>query len=181
MKKFVKVSLAASVAGVTLFGAVSAFAASSAILITGKVEDAICNIEATGNASGNSLVLPTVFKTQLNTAGATAGATGFQFALSGCPATGSVSAYFESSNVDPATGNLLNRAVAGTAAENVQVQVLNADGEVIDLNTNTNNVPVALDASGNGSLSYSAQYVAQGAAAGAGDVDTALVYTVRYQ
>lgn len=181
MKKFAKVSLAATVAGVTLFAATSAFASSGTINITGKVEDAICNISATGNASGNSLVLPTVFKSELASEDATAGATGFQFALSGCPATGSVSAYFESTNVDPATGNLLNRSVSATTAENVQVQVLNADGQVIDLNTNTNNTAVALDAAGQASLSYSAQYVAKGGAASAGDVETQLVYTVRYQ
>lgn len=180
MKKFAKASIAASIVSVSIFAsAASAFASSGTIDISGKVEDQVCNIEATGNALGNTLVLPTVFKSDLASDGTTAGATGFQFALTGCPTTGSVSAYFESTNVDTTTGNLVNRAAA--PAENVQVQVLNADGQEIDLNTNANNGVVALDASGNATLDYSAQYIAKGGAAGAGDVETQLVYTVRYQ
>lgn len=178
MKKFAKASVAASIVGVSMFAA-SAFAASGTISISGLVEDQVCSIEAVGNASGNTLVLPTVFKSDLASDGATAGATTFQFALSACPTSGSVSAFFESTNVDTTTGNLVNNAA--DAASNVQIQILNADGQAIDLNTNANNGVVALDVEGNAQLDYSAQYIAKGGAAGAGDVETQLVYTVRYQ
>jgi major type 1 subunit fimbrin (pilin) len=179
MKKFAKASVAASIVGVSMFAAASAFASSGTIDISGKVEDSVCNIEATGNAVGNTLVLPTVFKSELASDGATAGATGFQFAMTGCPTTGSVSAYFEITNVDSTTGNLVNKAAV--PAENVQVQIMNADGEVIDLNTNSYNGVVALDTAGAATIDYSAQYIAKGGAATAGDVETQLVYTVRYQ
>jgi type 1 fimbria pilin len=61
------------------------------------------------------------------------------------------------------------------------VQILDAAGRPIDLRSNTNNDGVALDASGNATLNYSAEYVANGAAAGGGDVETQLVYTMQYE
>jgi major type 1 subunit fimbrin (pilin) len=179
MNKFSKMSMAAVVLGAGLFVATGAFAVDGTITITGKVEDASCNIAVGGNASGSTLALPTVFKSALASPGATAGATGFQFNLSGCPVTGNVLAYFESTNVDSSTGYLKNNAVVPAA--NVQVQILDAAGRPIDLRSNTNNDGVALDASGNATLNYSAEYVANGAAAGGGDVETQLVYTMQYE
>ncbi|KAB0495807.1 fimbrial protein [Pseudomonas vancouverensis] len=179
MTKFAKISMAAAaVVGATLF-ATSAFAVDGTITITGKVEDASCNVTVAGNASGNNLPLPTVFKSALASDGATAGATGFQFNLSGCPVTGAVLAYFESTNVDPSTGFLKNNAAA--PAQNVQVQILDATGRAIDLRDNTNNDGITLDASGTATLDYSAQYITTGGAAGGGDVETQLVYTMQYK
>ncbi|ERL49346.1 hypothetical protein BJB45_07700 [Halomonas huangheensis] len=155
----------------------SALAADGTIDITGRVTDSSCTIAVDGGSASSSVVLPTISSTSLATDGAVAGATPFTFNLSGCPTTGSARAYFESTNVDMGTGYLVNNAAS--PAENVQVQIANANGTSIDLRDNTNNPYVTFD-SGSANITYNAQYVAVGGGATAGDVDTQLVYTMEY-
>ncbi|WP_339511789.1 fimbrial protein [Pseudomonas sp. RL_15y_Pfl2_60] len=169
-------------ASVGLLSASGAYAADGTITITGQVVDSSCDIAVNGATGDATVVLPSVSKTTLANPGDTAGATSVSMSLTGCPATGSVRAYFEALNVDQATGYLTNTAAA-TPAENVQVQVTDASGTGIDLRTNDNNnfVDFTDDAGvGTANLEYGVQYVATDAAT-AGQVETQLVYSLDYQ
>lgn len=180
MNKLLLTALGSSV----LLAASGAFASDGTITITGQVTDSSCNIAVNGGTADYTVTLPTVSKDVLASDGAVAGASAISFSLSGCPASGAVRAYFEPTNVDPSTGNLLNNAAS--PADNVQVQVLNQSGTAIDLRDNSNNpftnfIDDGSGTSGTADFTYSAQYIAVGGAAAAGQVDTALVYTLDYQ
>lgn len=182
MKKVltIPVLLAAS-----LFTVSSAFAADGTITINGQVTDSACQIAVNGGNADTTVILPTVSTSSLADDGDVAGATPIVMSLTGCPSTGHVRAYFEPQNVDVSTGFLVNNAKVG-AADNVQVQVLNAmDGSAIDLRNNNGNNSVDFVDDGSGTtgsatLNYAAQYVAVSGAASAGGVETALVYTLDY-
>ena len=136
-----------------------------------------------GGTASATVTLPTVSTNALGSIGQTAGATGFNLALTSCPTTGSVRAYFENIGVEQTTGNLSNKAVASggkNPAQNVEVQILSANSTPIDLRTNTgNNVLVNFSATGGATLYYSAQYIATGAV-GAGLVSADLIYSLDY-
>lgn len=173
-------------ASVGLLSASGAHAADGTITITGQVVDSSCAIAVNGGTGDATVVLPSVSKTTLANPDDVAGSTAVNMTLSGCPATGSVRAYFEALNVDQSTGHLINTASA-TPAENVQVQVTNASGSAIDLRTNDNStnsfVAFTDDGAGVGTanLQYGVQYIATGGAATAGQVETQLVYSLDYQ
>ncbi|GEN23773.1 fimbrial protein [Halomonas cupida] len=169
----------------SLATSMGALASDGTIIITGQVTDSACQIAVNGGDADASVVLPTVSTSSLAADGDVAGTTPIVMSLSGCPSTGHVRAYFEPQNVDVATGYLINNAKTGAAA-NVQVQVLNAiDGSAIDLRNNEGNNSVDFVDDGDGTtgsatLNYAAQYIAVNGAASAGDVETALVYTLDY-
>lgn len=152
------------------------------ITINGEVTAGTCAIAVNGGTASAIVTLPTVSTNALTSIGQTAGATGFNLSLTGCPVTGSVRAYFENVGVAQATGNLTNKAVAAggkNPAQNVEVQILSANSSPIDLRTNTNNSLVNFSGTGTATLYYSAQYVATGAVV-AGLVSSDLIYSLDY-
>ncbi|MBO3275234.1 fimbrial protein [Pseudomonas schmalbachii] len=159
-----------------------AFAVDGTINIQGKVIDESCTIDGNSSRPVDKLVvLPTVSKSALASAGAVAGSRKFDFVLTNCPAK-TINVYFEPSHVNVlANGHLKNTEPAATAAGNVEVQFLNNAGAPINLRDgsgNTQTVTVAA-AGGGGTLSYFAQYYATGAAT-AGDVKSAITYSLEY-
>lgn len=155
----------------------TAQAASGGIInITGKVIADTCAISVNGSAS-STVTLPTAFTGALSAAGMTTGDTNFDIKLTGCDTnvTGAQMA-FGGSNVDTGNGNL-NTTGAGQAA-NVQVRLLSG-GSVINTNDQTNAPTIAV-ASGTGTTTLTAQYYANGAAAGAGLVNTSVNFTLTY-
>jgi major type 1 subunit fimbrin (pilin) len=152
----------------------TAQAAGGTINISGKVLADTCVVKVNGN--GATVVLPTVMTSALNAVGATTGATTFNVGLTGCDAnTTSATMAFAGTNIDSATGNLKNTAALGS---NAQIQLLNG-AAVINTSTNAN-APVIAVASGAGSTSLTAQYVAATAAATAGLVSTSVNFTLTY-
>jgi major type 1 subunit fimbrin (pilin) len=94
-------------------------------------------------------------------------------------------AFFEpSASIDSATGNLIN---SGTAA-NIQVRLLNgAGGNAIAGSPINLGAPDKMQNSGQygitggaATMNYYAQYVANGGAAGAGNVNTSVKFTLEY-
>ncbi|WP_175685419.1 fimbrial protein [Burkholderia anthina] len=162
--------------------ATSAHAADGTITITGEITGQTCTIS--GNSSGKdfTVTLPGVSTSALSASGSTAGRTPFTIGLSKCtPNSGSASVYFEpGTTVNAGTGQLKN--ASGTAT-NVEVGLLNKDGSNIKLGAALGSqksqvVPIS---GGTATLDYFAQYVATGGAAGAGSVDTSVMYSVVYQ
>jgi major type 1 subunit fimbrin (pilin) len=146
-----------------------------------------CSIDAQASGAVNKAVtLPTVSKRTLGANGATAGtsaATDLTFALTGCTAGTKALAHFENGpTVDQTTGYLTNQST-NSPATNVEVRLLNASLQPINIVTSANNDfttdGVAIT-SGSGNMKYFAQYFATGAAT-AGEVKTSVQYTMQYQ
>jgi major type 1 subunit fimbrin (pilin) len=152
-------------------------ASDGTITFAGEVKAVTCSI-ATPNLTVN---LPTVSTSALSLANATAGATRFVIAITGCNGgLNNANAFFESGpNVDSTTGRLKN--ATGSAA-NVDLQLLTAAGTPIDLSKaygsqytgQTGNI-----ATGVATLEYAVRYYATGVAA-AGNVASTLTYSVVY-
>jgi len=153
------------------------------ITFNGQVTAQTCTINGNGTGAKDFLVtLPSVSTSALAGAGQTAGRTPFSIALSACtPDSGNVHTYFEPGiTTDASTGNL--KLDAG-GASNVQIGLLNSDFTPIKAgfaDASQNSKPVVI-ASGSATLSYYAQYVATGGAAGAGAANSSVMYTLVYQ
>ncbi len=178
---------AASVAVLGMAMAPAAFAADGTITFNGTITDSVCLVTGGAGTNGASkdftVTLPTVQTTTLDAAGDRAGDTYFEVKLSGANCTdGKVAKLWwetaQSPNIDVATGRLKNSTAAG-AANNVQVGLKNNVGADINLFQNSNPSTVTI-ANHEGTLAYTAQYVATGGAAGAGSVTTSVVYSVAY-
>ncbi|SDR43186.1 major type 1 subunit fimbrin (pilin) [Paraburkholderia fungorum] len=164
------------------FASMGAHASDGMLIFNGNISAQTCQINGTVPGKMTTVTLPTVSAAAMPSAGQSAGATPFSLTLSNCAVdSGTAHTYFEpsSSTTDPATGNLVN---TGTAS-NVQVQLLNSDSSVIALNkadADQNSKSVNID-SGTATLNYNAQYIANGGAAGAGTVTSAVTFSMIYQ
>lgn len=183
-------------AALSLGMATTALAADGTITFSGAVTNTTCTIG--GSDSGNQTVLlPTVSTTSLQSAGQTAGTTAFQITLSNCSAgsdgggaTPEVTTYFESGpTVDPDTGTLRNAADGGAGQVNVQILGSNSNPIVVGSQVsaagnqqNSQRVTLNGDPSagtGSATLNYAARYYATGQAT-AGQVNTTVQYTLAY-
>ena len=157
----------------------AAHAVDGTINITGAISSSTCKINGANSPATIAVALPTVATTSLTAAGAVAGRTGFNIALTGCGSLTKATTFFEPGPTVMADGNLKN--ASGTAT-GVEVQLLNSDFSAIALNgatTAQNSQSVNLTG-GNGTLNYYAQYFAT-AAAGAGSVSTSVQFSMIYQ
>lgn len=159
--------------------AAQAQAADGTINFTGNITDSSCTPSVSGGTSTGTVTLPTVSTKSLATANATAGATQFSIALTGCSGTATKAAtWFEAgSTVDAASGRLTNKTGSGFAT-NVQVALHNADDTPIVIGRSAS---TAVDIVNQGAtMNLNARYYAT-AAAGAGKVETSVNYTIQYQ
>jgi major type 1 subunit fimbrin (pilin) len=159
----------------------SAFAADGTITFNGNITAQTCTISGNGSGPNFTVALPTVSASTLSTAGATAGRSPFNIALTNCtPDSGTVHTFFEQGpTIDTTTGNLVLNAGGAT---NVQIQLQNSDFSNIALNQpdsgqNSKTVPIQ---NGAATLHYYAQYIATGKA-GAGAANSSVMYTMSYQ
>ncbi|MNG80448.1 S-fimbrial protein subunit SfaA precursor [compost metagenome] len=183
--KYSKCLLATAI--VATFGVSAAQAASNGTVnFTGQVLDKTCDITIDGNASPATVVLQAVDRSQLSVIGATAKRTSFNIELSNCSGSASVTnaaAFFEnSSTVDPIGYRLNNTATGGTAATNVQLQLIDAPtGNAIKVGSpeqHTSSTTYDL-ASGTATLPYAVEYYATGEAT-AGLVASSVNFTINY-
>lgn len=154
----------------------NALASDGTITFNGEITSQTCSIASGGD--NLTVTLPTVSAAGLNSAGATAGNIGFAIALTDCDTSvNSVYANFEAgTNVD-ADGRL---AITGSAT-NVAVELLDSASTPIVVGSDQQDSAsrATIDASGNATLNYSAQYYATGAAT-AGSVSTSVTYSLVY-
>lgn len=163
-----------------------AFAQENAIRFVGSVSSQTCNISVNDSTSTSPMILMSAAKaSDLSTAGDTSTPTTFKLKLTGCTDPGtngqSIKIHFASNNVD-ASGNLANIAPSAKAAQNVAIQLLDADSHVIDLSSGEATAKGFTLASGanSGDAQYTAQYIATGGAATAGDVEATVQYAISY-
>lgn len=175
--------LFAAIAALTAAVPQFASAADGKITFNGSITSQTCTISGNGSASKDfTVTLPKVSASSLDTAGKTAGRTGFNIGLSNCtPSTGSVHTYFEPGTyVDTTTGRL---KLATGGASNVQIGLSNASNSsqivlgAADAAQRSLAVPLS---SGAATLSYYAEYVATGAAT-AGAATSEVMYTIAYE
>jgi len=166
-----------AIAAAAVLLAQGAQASDGTISFTGALQAATCTITGGGN---QTVTLPTLATSTLAAAGATGGDTFFNIAVTGC--TGGLTtatAYFEAgANVDSVTGRLKNTG----AAANVQIQVLNGSGSVVNLagaTTVAQSTTAASLTSNAGTQSFIARYYATGATT-AGAVTSSVTYSMVY-
>lgn len=146
----------------------------------GALSSATCTITNSGGAD-ISVFLPAISKNSLPTAGAVAGKTFFTIDIGQCADATSVNVYFDGgADIDSGTGNLKNISSSGTVATNVQTQILTEAGTKIVPGDSSQAQASAVTGT-SGKFTYIAQYVAVGAAAIAGGVDSRVYYTLQYQ
>lgn len=184
-----KTFLFTAIVGVFAAAITPAFAGDGTISFTGKIEDVTCTVTGgSGTDAGAqdfTVTLPTVQTTVLAADGQRAGAKPFSVVIGGSGESGCTDGKIaklwwetaQSPNIDSATGNLKNTAASG--AGNVQVGLSNSGGTPINLWLN-DNPSTATIASNTATLNYTAEYVATGGAATAGDVTSSVVYSVGY-
>ncbi|MEX3933619.1 fimbrial protein [Paraburkholderia phymatum] len=175
--------------GVVSLMSITAHAADGTITVNGAVSDTTCSINgvASGSPANVTTTLPTVPTGSLASAGAVAGTSNLgdiKLALSGCSgaATKAVAHFENGPTVDQSSGYLTNQASA-SPAQNVEVRLLNAQMQPINVLTGTNNEIATNGATISGGaavLNYFAQYYATGKAQ-AGSVNTTVQYTMQYQ
>ncbi|WP_175769861.1 fimbrial protein [Burkholderia cenocepacia] len=164
-----------AVAGISAAPAVFA-AGTGTVTFNGKLIQETCQINA-GDVS-KTVTLPTISTQSLTAAAQTAGSTMFDISVTQCPTDlTSVSAHFETAHMDPDTRNATNQAPPATAANNVQVQLLDRDGTTPIL-LGSSGAPVAISG-GAAKLSYGGQYYATNQTT-AGDVMAVVNYTLAY-
>jgi major type 1 subunit fimbrin (pilin) len=180
-------SLALFSVGVMTAGIASA--SDGTVNFVGSVIGESCNIDISQgqavNGSGpNGLVtLPTLGISALPGEGSKAGSTSFLLLLSDCMPGATVRPFFESSNVNPSSGYLLNTvSTTNGGSSGVELEILNVDNESIDLRTNPESVNFFRDVSDSGSTVFE-YYVQYSAAANptSGAVSSALTYTLQYR
>lgn len=174
-----KLTLSILVLG-ALFGA--NVQANNTITFIGEVSDQTCEVTINGNASNPTVLLPTVSKADLASAGSTAGETPFTIAVSGCTVNATqaspISTVFVGNNLTNA-GNLGN---TGTAT-NVALQILDGVGGAgVDL-TGSAAVAGLNVAAGETTASYdfAVQYISETGNATSGSVTSSVQYAVSYQ
>jgi len=168
-----------------IFGAsalTSAQAASDGTVnFTGSVTGTTCNITVNGSVApvAATVTLAAAPDSDLKIAGATSTPTPFDMVLSGCTATGKVSAQFEiGTGVDIATGRLKN---TGTA-KNVDLQLYdNMVGTAPAIRAGVADPRTTVQiAGGNATLKYGVRYYATGQAT-PGTVKGAVTYHLVYE
>lgn len=187
---FLSVALAV-VCGSAALMSTTASAADGTLTFTGNITAVTCAITGgAGTAGGTTninVALPTVSAASLSAANQVAGATPFSVVIGGAGQTDCTDGQIAALNFEPAssplvdatTGNLQNTTGAGYA-QNVEVGIVNAaTNQPVNLYTSTN-TPQGTIAGNTATLDFIAQYVAHGAAATSGQVDTNVAYSVTY-
>ncbi|WP_175924601.1 fimbrial protein [Burkholderia latens] len=150
------------------------------VTFKGKVIAQTCQV-TTKDVTVN---MPTVQMQSLGAAGDTAGQERFQIQLTGC-AHGDhdekhVAAAFSNPQADANTGNLVNIDSSNSAAQKVEVQLLNADGSAITVNDPKSSKGVVIGDDGTATIPYLAQYYATGAAS-QGPLTANTTFTLSYE
>lgn len=167
-------------------GAMSAAqAADGTINFTGELTSQTCTATVNGSTSA-TVTLPTLSNTSMPAAGNTAGATNFIINLANCTSTiKTAAAFFEAGpGVDPISKNVRNTLVGGAA--NVQFQLLDPVGTVIQAGDTSQTAATNLLArttvsAGSAAMPYAVRYVAVGGAAGVGKLTGSVTYSINYQ
>ncbi len=172
------ISIKTALATLILAGLASnAFAYDAQINITGELTESTCLINGASSPAVKNVILPTLSKSALTGASSWAGRVPVTFELTGCDVgTTGATATFENGPNISADGNMKNLATV-TPATNVEVQLLNAAGTVINLASDTVATPIVNET---GVLQFYAQYFSKDGSASAGQVVSHVEFSMNY-
>ncbi len=177
--------------------AMQASASDGQINFTGKITAANCTVTGgsgtTGGTKDITVPLDTVSTGAFSASQLTAGDHPFTLNFGGTGSTGctngtKVTLHFDSATtpagyagtmVNSATGNLKNTTATG-AATNVEVGLTTTAGSQINMYTSNGSPQATINSAGTASIDYVARYVATNGMPTAGDVATAVMYSVIY-
>jgi|GEM_PF-156572 len=196
MKKIILSTALAAVLGMSALAPQAASASDGNLFFNGKITDTTCQVTGgtgTDGATKDITVTLDTVSTSALPAGAHAGDKPFDLLIGGgssvnCGNGTKVSLHFDgastptgfaSSMVDQTTGNLKNSTGTGFAT-NVEIGLLDVNSNPINLWTSTGSPQATVDSTGSATLHYVARYVATGGASTAGNVKTAVMYSVVY-
>ena len=159
----------------------SVFAADGTIDFTGSITANTCTIDGSTTSTTKTVDLGSVPASALSTVGQTAGNKSFSFVLTNCSSSATkVATRFESLVASPEGYLSLTGAGSTGVAENVQVGIYDAAGELQPVNGVIPTTSyVDLD-NGDATLNYTAAYYATGVAT-PGDANAQVSYTLSYQ
>jgi len=105
---------------------------------TGVYTDETCNVVINNTSANEAVTLPQVSITTLQKNGNEAGSVPFALSLKDCPASRTVTAFFNSSAsaADTTTGNLINTS-GENYSSNVQIRLRKEDGSQVYIDDNT--------------------------------------------
>ncbi len=156
----------------------------------GGVSDTTCTVVVNKQTNDATVKLPIVSSKLLKVEGSTAGRTFLNFQLSDCSSASTLASkakvfFSAGGNITP-EGHLRNTAQTN-ATKNVELQILNKDGKVMDLSLGTGaqgaiGEDLVADANGIGTayLSHFVQYISQGDAT-AGGLTSSVDYEIDYE
>lgn len=149
------------------------------IVVSGEVLAPSCGVET----PSTRVVLPGVELALLQANGAVAGGTDFSVKLTGCVNVQGVRLFFDRSSPNVSAGGRLRNTTAAGATQ-VELELLNGQGGVIDLSAATvdgqNTGTVVAPVLGLAEVAFSVRYHATGSAT-PGVVTSAIPYLIDYQ
>ena len=155
----------------------SALAYDAQINITGELTESTCLINGGSSPAIKNVTLPTLSKSSLTNPGAWSGRVPVSFELTNCDVstTGATATFDNGPNIS-ADGNMKNLATTNPAS-NVEVQLLDADANPINLATDTVTTPVIGQ---EGTLQFYVQYFSKDGNASAGQVSSHVEFSMNY-
>ncbi|WP_444823369.1 fimbrial protein [Yersinia pseudotuberculosis] len=178
-----KLNLAVCAVALSVISATSYAATGGTVTFNGKLIAETCQVDT--DSENITVTLPTLAIQSLAAAGDQDGSKDFEIKVLDCPATlTQVGAHFnaiDSSGVNPATGNLVNKAPTD-AAGNVEVRLYNVDDSTqISVGDTGNMVDIVRvgTAPGTATMMYAGGYYATDATT-AGDVLAKVEYVLAY-
>lgn len=173
------------VTAMSLLISAQALAADNTVTFLGEVTSETCTVAINGNKVSPVVLLPSVNKSELLTAGSVAKPTAFDISVSGCtgnptqPTT--ISSKFAGNSITVG-GNLGNVATGTTAATNAEIQILDTAAAPINFTTPfTASGDLTLAAAADSaSATYTAQYISEAGVATPGAVQASMQYAVSY-
>ncbi|OOE32029.1 hypothetical protein BZG05_15855 [Salinivibrio kushneri] len=177
-KSMISVASALGLTSVVMFAS-SAALANNTITFNGEVTDQTCSVTVNGNAANPVVLLESVSAALLQDAGSTAGDKTFNIGITDCTAPQGnvdVSTVFVGNGVTDG-GNLLNTG----DAENVALQIKDANGDAVDLSSPAKLSGLVLEAGAtSASADFGVAYISENGGATPGEVEGALQYAVEY-
>lgn len=156
-----------------------ALASDGTITFKGEVSSKTCTIDT--NTANQTVDMPVVSQSSL-APGQRSGSKQFKIRVSACTAGTKVKAHFDSgATVDTVDGVLKNQ-LTGADASNAFVQILNKNGDPINLADGTNNLEEVTGTNNDAELVFSAAYLAPKVdPIKPGFVQTQVAYTMTYE
>lgn len=134
---------------------------------TGVYNDETCNVMINNASSSESMTLPKFSTAALQSNAAESGRVPFYITLTDCPASRTITAFFNSSvsSADSTTGNLVN-STGMNYSSNVQIRLRKEDGSQVVIDNNATGQDYVIPSTGTQvSHTFTAAYYANGDAA----------------